>query len=124
MPLQAKAAATQSSESCLAHGLIHRDIASSILDPSKPIFAESGQLKALTGEVAPPVMEVVVDTETASRWNLILSEEFEDGLRLNGMRLRKFRSIYEERYHDAVEPDDEKLIAMLKQVGEFRDERI
>lgn len=94
------------------------------LDPSKPIFAESGQLKALTGEVAPPVMEVVVDTETASRWNLILSEEFEDGLRLNGMRLRKFRSIYEERYHDAVEPDDEKLIAMLKQVGEFRDERI
>lgn len=94
------------------------------LDPSKPIFAESGQLKALTGEVAPPVMKVVVDTETASRWNLVLSEEFEDGLRLNGMRLRKFRSIYEERYHDAVEPDDEKLIAMLKQVGEFRDERI
>lgn len=95
-----------------------------LLDPSKPIFAESGQLKALTGEAAPPVMEAVVDTETASRWNLILSEEFEDGLRLNGMRLRKFRSIYEERYHDAVEPDDEKLIAMLKQVGEFRDERI
>lgn len=95
-----------------------------LLDPSKPIFAESGQLEALTGEAAPPVMEAVVDTETASRWNLILSEEFEDGLRLNGMRLRKFRSIYEERYHDAVEPDDEKLIAMLKQVGEFRDERI
>lgn len=95
-----------------------------LLDPSKPIFAESGQLKALTGEAAPPVMEAVVDTETASRWNLILSEEFEDGLRLNGMRLRKFRSIYEERYHDAVEPDDEKLIAILKQVGEFRDERI
>lgn len=95
-----------------------------LLDPSKPIFAESGQLKALTGEAAPPVMEAVVDTETASRWNLILSEEFEDGLRLNGMRLRKFRSIYEERYHDSVEPDDEKLIAMLKQVGEFRDERI
>lgn len=95
-----------------------------LLDPSKPIFAESGQLKALTGEAAPPVMEAVVDTETTSRWNLILSEEFEDGLRLNGMRLRKFRGIYEECYHDAVEPDDEKLIAMLKQVGEYRDERI
>ena len=95
-----------------------------LLDPNQPIFAESGQQKAPTEKPAPPVVELAVDTETASRWNLILSEEFEDGLRLNGMRLRKFRSIYEERYHDTVEPDDEKLIAQLKLVGEFRDERV
>lgn len=35
-----------------------------------------------------------------------------------------FRDIYEARYRDAVEPDDEKLMALLKQAGEFRDERV
>ena len=73
---------------------------------------------------AASTVEPAIDAQTASRWNAILSEEFEDGLRLNGMRLRKFRSICEERYHETLEPDDEKLIALLKQVGEERDERI
>jgi len=95
-----------------------------LLDPSQPIFAESGQQKAPAEEPVPLIVEPTVDGETASRWNAILSEEFEDGLRLNGMRLRKFRGIYEERYQDTVEPDDEKLIALLKRVGEFRDERV
>lgn len=95
-----------------------------LLDPSQPIFAEPGKQKTATERPVPQVVEPAVDEETASRWNAILSEEFEDGLRLNGMRLRKFRGIYEERYHDTVEPDDEKLITLLKQVGEFRDERV
>ena len=95
-----------------------------LLDPSQPIFAEPGKQKTATERPGPQVVEPAVDEETASRWNAILSEEFEDGLRLNGMRLRKFRGIYEERYHDTVEPDDEKLITLLKQVGEFRDERV
>lgn len=95
-----------------------------LLDPSQPIFAEPGQQNAPAERPVPLVVESAIDAETASRWNAILSEEFEDGLRLNGMRLRKFRGIYEERYHDTIEPDDEKLIALLKQIGEFRDERI
>lgn len=95
-----------------------------LLDPSQPVFVEPGQQKASVENPTPLAENPTVDVETASRWNAILSEEFEDGLRLNGMRLRKFRGIYEERYHDTVEPDDEKLIALLKQVGDFRDERI
>lgn len=95
-----------------------------LLDPSQPIFAEPSQQKTSAEKSVPLVVKPTVDAETASRWNAILSEEFEDGLRLNGMRLRKFRGIYEERYHDTVETDDEKLIAQLKQVGEFRDERV
>lgn len=95
-----------------------------LLDPTQPIFADPSQKKAQAEEPVPQVNRPSVDELTASRWNLILSEEFEDGLRLNGMRLRKFRGIYEERYHDTVEPDDEKLIELLKQVGEFRDERV
>lgn len=62
--------------------------------------------------------------ETASRWNRILSEEFPDGLRLNGMRLRKFRSIYQERYGEEPEPEDGKLSALLKAACDFRDERV
>ena len=60
----------------------------------------------------------------ATRCNTILAEDFVDGLRLNGMRIRKFRNIYEERYHETLEQDDEALIALLKQVCEFRDERL
>lgn len=68
--------------------------------------------------------ENAVPVEMAARWNAILSEEFKDGLRLNGMRLRKFRGIYEERYHEAIEPDDEKLIVLLKSACDFRDDRV
>lgn len=95
-----------------------------LLDPSQPIFVEPRQQKAPEENPVPLVVEPTIDAKTASRWNAILSEEFEDGLRLNGMRLRKFRGFYEERYHDTMEPDDDKLIALLKQVGEFRDGRV
>ncbi len=95
-----------------------------LLDSNQPIFAEPCHKKIPDEKPMMQILQPAVDPETASRWNQILSEEFEDGLRLNGMRLRKFRNIYEERFHGAVEPDDEKLIELLKQVGEYRDERI
>jgi len=75
-------------------------------------------------EQTPASSPATVSADVASRWNQILSEEFEDGLRLNGMRLRKFRGIYEERFHEQLEADDEKLIEMLKQVCDYRDERV
>lgn len=81
--------------------------------------ATSGDREEAKGSFVPSV-----SAELTSRWNSILEENFADGLRLNGMRLRKFRNIYEERYHDALEPNDELLIAMLKQACDFRDERV
>ena len=76
------------------------------------------------GQAAPPAPQPAVDPETVSRINTILSEEFPDGLRLIGMRLRRFRNAYEEHYHEEIEPDDDKLVALLKSVCDFREERI
>lgn len=80
----------------------------------------------------PPVQEgdsgyqviCAVSAETAAHWNSVLAEDFPDGLRLNGMRLRKFRGICEERFHKTIETDDEKLIELLKSACAFRDDRV
>ena len=74
--------------------------------------------------VTPQEEQSEVNSEIALRWNQIISEEFEDGLRLNGIRLRKFRSIYTERFHETLEFDDEELSEQLKQVCDFRDDRV
>lgn len=72
----------------------------------------------------PTVSAVTVSPEKAAHYNDVLSEAFEDGLRLLGMRLRKFRSLYTEKWGDELPADDEALIAELKQVGSFREDRI
>lgn len=95
-----------------------------LFDANQPVFIEPEEQNSCDEMLVQQTSEPIIDAETASRWNQLLSEEFEDGLRLNGMRLRKFRNLYEERYHDTVEPDDDKLILILKQVGDYRDDRI
>ena len=80
--------------------------------------SEDGQSPLSTDPAAQIAPEMV------NRFNTILSEEFPDGLRLIGMRLRKFRASYEEHFHEQVELDDNKLIAQLKSVCDYREDRI
>lgn len=91
-----------------------------------------GTAAELVDWTPPPVQEgdpgcqvtCAVSAETAAHWNSVLAEDFPDGLRLNGMRLRKFRGICEERFHETIEADDEKLIEQLKSACAFRDDRV
>ncbi len=90
-------------------------------DTDMPIFADlsNAPVQLSFTEEKPDV-----DEETAAKWNRIIAEEFEDGLRLNGIRLRRFRGIYEQRFHESLESDDETLIAQLKMVCDFREDRV
>ena len=94
--------------------------------PPHPIKADDEDLQATNHEsvMVPAIPAVIVSPEKAAHYNDVLGESFGDGLRLLGMRLRKFRSLYTEKWGNELPPDDETLIAELKQVGSFRDDRI
>lgn len=83
--------------------------------------AQTTSSQTVTISVAPAV---TVSLEKTAHYNDVLGQFFGDGLRLLGMRLRKFRSLYIEKWGNELPADDETLIAELKQVGSFRDDRI
>lgn len=101
-----------------------RDLRNRSFDDEEDDFSEDAESVEGTTTQIGTLIPLMVSGEVASRWNQILVEEFEDGLRLNGMRLRKFRGIYEERFQEQLEADDEKLVELLKQACDYRDERI
>lgn len=94
--------------------------------PTCPAEAADEELREAKSELVsvPAVQAVIVSQEKVAHYNDVLRESFEDGLRLLGMRLRKFRALYTEKWGDELPADDETLIAELKQVGSFRDDRI
>lgn len=59
------------------------------------------------------------------KYELILRECFENGLRINSFIDRnRFRQYYSEKFSVDAEPDDDKLIEILRKAGVTRDDRI
>lgn len=59
------------------------------------------------------------------KYELILRECFENGLRINSFIDRnRFRQYYSEKFLVDAEPDDDKLIEILRKAGVTRDDRI
>lgn len=81
--------------------------------PTCPAEAADEELREAKSELVsvPAVQVVIVSQEKVAHYNDVLRESFEDGLRLLGMRLRKFRALYTEKWGDELPADDETLIA-------------
>jgi len=59
------------------------------------------------------------------KYEIILRECFENGLRINSFIDRnRFRQYYSEKFSVEAEPDDDKLIEILRKAGVTRDDRI
>lgn len=59
------------------------------------------------------------------KYEIILRECFENGLRINSFIDRnRFRQYYSEKFSVDAEPDDDKLIEILRKAGVSRDDRI
>ena len=62
---------------------------------------------------------------SCKKYDIILRESFENGLRVNSFIDRnRFRQYYSEKFSVEAELDDDKLIEILRKVGVTRDDRI
>ncbi len=70
------------------------------------------------------VASVELSDEEKKCFSDILEEFFEEGLVLNAIRLDKFRMLYENKYGEELDQDDDYLSNQLKKAGQYIDGRV